>query len=413
MSPAAIPVDEAIALVSDSAGPLGSEPVALDHAFGRVLARDIEARESVPGFDNSAMDGVAVRSEDLKRASIDGPVTLTLLDESRAGSPAAKRVGDGGAVAISTGAPVPEGADAVVPLEEIVEGGSGREVTVVAAAEPGQHVRRAGEDVDLGELVLSKGEEVGSTQLGVLASVGEDPVEVAVRPRVRLLTTGDELAAAGDELPVGGVRDTNAYAIPSLVGTYGGTFEGHSRIGDDAGATEAAIAGSLAVDVVCICGGMSVGKHDHVRPALERLGVREVFWRVDMRPGRPIYFGVAPGGSLVFGLPGNPVSALVGFVLFVRRALDLMLGRLARPTFSARLDPAAREKGLISARGTNALRCQLFGRPDGLVLRPTGPQGSHILTSMRKADCLALVPGDWNGQDPVMAELLPGAVIRP
>jgi molybdopterin molybdotransferase len=157
---------------------------------------------------------------------------------------------------------------------------------------------------------------------------------------------------------------------------------------------------------------MSVGNHDHVKAALRDLGVREVFWRVDIRPGRPIWFGVAPSGSLVFGLPGNPVSSLVGFLLFVRRSLALMLGGNMEFSFKAGLDPVARQEGLLSARRTNALRCQLFGDPDGLTLRPTGSQGSHILTSMRSADCLALVPGAWNGRDPVTAELLPGARIR-
>ena len=400
-------------MISDATRPLGSEAVGLGSASGRIVAQDIEAGESVPGFDNSAMDGFAVRSRDLALATDAAPVALRVVGESRAGSPSTRKIKGGEAIAISTGAPVPEGGDAVVPVEAVLESRAGGEVSVVSPVEAGRHIRLAGEDVARGELVLSRGDLIGPTQLGVLASIGCDPVEVAIEPRVSLLTTGDELVTARESLPTGGVRDTNAYAIPALVEACGGLFERHSRIGDDADATREAIAESLEADLVCVCGGMSVGRHDHTRTALRDLGVQEVFWRVDLRPGRPVWFGVAPSGSLVFGLPGNPVSSLVGFLLFVRRSLNQMLGATERHSFKAGLDPAARRDGLLSRRGTNALRCQLFGGPDGLLLRPTGSQGSHILTSMRSADCLALVPGDWNGQDPVSAELLPGRRFGP
>ena len=389
-----IGIEEARGRVLAEVRPLGSEAVDLDRALGRVLAEELAAPGDVPPFDSSAMDGFAL---------VAGPAgELPVVGESRAGHPHPDVVERGTAVRISTGAVVPEGADVVVPVERTEEDG---ERVRVPALEPGGNIRRAGEDLRAGDVVLRAGATLGPAELGVAASIGRAELRCAVRPRVALVVTGDELVSPGEPLAPGRIYSSNAFALAAQIERAGAELVSRSTAPDTAEGTRTALDSALAgADVVCVSGGVSVGQHDHVRGAMSELGVDERFWGVALRPGKPTWFGVRDG-TLAFGLPGNPVSAMVTFQLFVRPALAALQGA----------DPAARritaelgEAVPRNPRREEALRVRLSG--DG-VLRatPTGPQGSHQLTSMLGADGLALVPagdGELAAGEPVEVELL-------
>ena len=398
---------EARRLVLERATPLGAEPVPLRAALGRVLAADVESPHPVPGFDNSSMDGFAVRAVDTRGASAAAPVALRLADESRAGRPAQSSLDRGQAIAISTGAMVPDGADSVVRVEDTSTRNGRIEVSV--EVEPGNNVRRSGDDIKPGAPVLRRGTTIGAAELGVLASVGTGEVSCARRPRTRVLTTGDELLEPGDAMRPGGVRNSNAYSIPALALGAGAEVVAVETVRDDPAATQTAIEAALQGDVAVISGGVSVGEHDLVKAALDALGVEQVFWRVALKPGKPTWFGMAPGGALVFGLPGNPVSAMVTFLLFVRPAIRALLGAGQR---TERVF-AILDENLPKPPGrAHAVRCSLELRDDGWHARPTGDQDSHVLTSMLGADALAIVPTEGDAPlagERVEIELLPGS----
>ncbi len=382
-------------------------------ALGRILAVDVESADPVPGFDNSSMDGFAVRAEDTRAAAAGGPVILTVADESRAGRPARLALRGGEAIGVSTGAVLPDGADSVVRIED-TSVSDGR-VRIEVEVEQGTNVRHAGDDIEPGATVLRRGVRLGAAELGVLASVGVGTVSCARRPRMAVLTTGDELLEPDDPPQPGGVRNSNAYTIPALALSAGAEVVARETVRDDPESTRAAIARSLDSELVVICGGVSVGEHDHVKAALASLDVDQIFWRVALKPGKPTWFGAAPGGALVFGLPGNPVSAMVTFLLFVRPAILALLGvgeRVGRT--SAILD-----EDLPAAPGRDhAVRCSLELREDGWHARPTGNQDSHVLTSMLGADALAIVSADSDAPvagSRIEVELLPdvGPVASP
>jgi molybdopterin molybdotransferase len=371
------------------AQPLEAERVALHDALGRVLAEDVTASEPVPGFDASAMDGFAVRAADVAGASPSSPAKLRVIAESRAGAPAGVELRGGEAVAISTGAMIPAGADAIVRVEDTTP--SNGTVELLAAVPAGWDVRRAGEDLRAGETVLRRGTTLTPAALGVLASLARTDVLCARRPRVALLLTGDELIGAGDRARPGAVRDSNSYAISALVRCCGGVLASSTKVPDEAAATRALLGSSLSgVDALVICGGMSVGAHDHVRPSLDALGAERVFWGLALKPGKPMWFGTLER-TLVFGLPGNPVSAMATFTLLVApalRALQGAAGNLPLETASIDVDYEKR------AGRAHAIRCRLASSDDGWHASPTGPQGSHILTSMLAADALLIVPSE-------------------
>ena len=382
----AIEIEEARELVLEHVSPLASENVELHVALGRVLAEAVESAGDVPAFDGSAMDGFAVRAADTRGAGRDAPVTLRTVDESRAGRPAARRVGPGLAIAISTGAAMPDGADAVVRVEDTRSTADSVEVLAEIAA--GRDVRYAAEDIRAGAVVCQSGTRLGPAELGVLASVGRSSLNCHRRPRVRVLTTGDELLDPDEELRPGAVRNTNAYAIPALAQRAGAEVVGLGSAPDQLDATRTAIAEALASDVAVICGGVSVGAHDHVKRALAELGVQQRFWRVALRPGGPTWFGNHADG-VVFGLPGNPVSAMVTFILFVNPAL-LVLGG-GRP--QRRRTTAVLDRGYEKTSGrAHAIRCRIELREDGWHVDPFERQGSHVLTSMLGAGALAIIP---------------------
>ncbi|MHB1538863.1 MAG: molybdopterin molybdotransferase MoeA [Solirubrobacteraceae bacterium] len=377
---------DARAAILALAQPLPAERVALHEALARVLAEDVGAQEPLPSFDSSAMDGYAVRAADVAAASAEAPVRLRLVAESRAGAVAGVAVHPGEAITISTGAMLPEGADAVVRVEDTACADSG--VDVRAAVPSGTDVRRAGEDVRAGETVLRRGSPLSPAALGVLASLGRATVACARSPRVALLCTGDELVEVGQRSRPGTVRDSNSHALRGLLRWCGAEVSRTMHAPDDADATRTLIAASAEdVDALLICGGMSVGAHDHVRSSLEALHARRVISGLALRPGKPMWFGTLRE-TLVFGLPGNPVSALVTFVLLVAPALWALQGAIRRDEeLSAVIDFDYEKR-----RGrAHALRCRLVSEPDGWHAQLTGPQGSHILSSMLDADALAIL----------------------
>jgi molybdopterin molybdotransferase len=365
---------------------LPAETVTLSSALGRVLAEEVPAPNDVPAFDNSAMDGFAVRAVDAAAAG----ARLRVVGESRAGAPSSAPLRAGEAIAISTGAAIPEGADAIVPVEDtrLVDG----ELEVEVAVAPGSSVRRAGDDIRAGDVVLYPGRRIGAAEVGVLASLGSRSVAVGCRPRVAVVTTGDELVGVDEPLPFGGVRNSGAYVMPALIERAGGVTVSVEHARDDPAATRQAIGAALgAADVVVITGGMSVGRHDHVGDALEELGVQNHFAGVALRPGKPASFG-SRGATLVFGLPGNPVSSMMTFLLFARPALLALAGE---PTARTRTTALLGSAIARSPARMHAVRCRLDLRPDGWHAVPTGPQASHILTSMLDADAFALIgPGE-------------------
>ena len=299
---------------------------------------------------------------------------------------------------------MPEGADAVVRVEDTSEEEPGV-VVIGREVAPGAEIRRAGEDLQAGQAVLGPGTHVGPAELGVLASAAAAEVDVVRRPRAAVLSTGDELIGPGEPMRPGAVRNSNAHTVPAQARAAGG----RGRSGPDgarrSGQHRAAIREGLERDVLILCGGVSVGPHDHVKPALEAEGVREVFWRVALRPGKPMWFGVAERGgrrTLVFGLPGNPVSAMMTFDLFARPALAAMLGR---PHERRRL-PAVLDEGYRKVPGrAHVVRLRGEVRDGTWHVRPTGEQGSHVLTSMLGVDALTVVPAE-------AGDLEPGEVIE-
>jgi molybdopterin molybdotransferase len=382
-----IEIDAARAVVLERAQPLGSERVKLGDALGRVLAVDVVSLQPVPPFDNSAMDGFAVRSADLREAGPRAPVSLRIIDESRAGQPAQRDLGRGEAIAISTGAAMPRGADAVVPVERTASSVDGVEVELAVAA--GNDVRHAGDDLRAGELVIEAGSAIGAAQLGALASVGAGEVECARRPRVSLVVTGDELLEPGESPRAGAIYDSNAFSISALARRCGAQVTRLATVADEPSVTRDALERALAdSDVVVVCGGMSVGAHDHVRQALVALEVRERFWGLALKPGKPTSFGTR-GATSVFGLPGNPVSAMVTFALLVAPALRALQGDTTaqRRTYATFTEDYAKP-----ADRAHAVRCRLLLTPAGWQAQPTGDQRSHILGSMLGADALALIP---------------------
>jgi molybdopterin molybdotransferase len=374
------------AVLARVAAPLPAEPVALEEALGRVLAADVVAGEDVPAFDNSAMDGFAVRAADTDGAGPGSPVALRVASESRAGAPAKRRLEAGEAFRISTGGMLPEGADAVVRVEEVTEADGS--ISFELDVSPGRDIRRAGEDIRSGDAILSPGTVLDAAELGVLASLAVPEPRCARRPRLALVSTGDELLGPDEPMRPGGVRNSNAHTLPALARAAGAEVVSNERCPDDPDGTREALAEALEADVAVVCGGVSVGPHDHVKAAYRALGAEQVFWGVALRPGRPTWFGDGEGGVLAFGLPGNPVSAFVTFVLFVRPALRALAGAdTALDTATATL---AADVPRLRKRD-QAVRCGLELTDDGWIATPTGPQASHILTSMLGADALAVV----------------------
>ena len=392
-APQLISIDEARERVLAEVRPLDTERV--PPALGRILAEPAVAREDLPPFDASAMDGFAVPAGEASVLRIEG--------ESRAGAPSSSPLAPGTACRISTGAVIPEGTHAVVPIERTEERDGG---VVVPATETGANIRRAGEDVRAGETVIAAGSEIGPAEVAVLASLGMPAVLCARVPRLAIVATGDELVEPGVDLAPGQIRNSNVYGLAAQADRARATVVMREQVADDFEETRDALARALAADVVCVSGGVSVGPHDHVKPALAQLGVDERFWGVRLQPGKPTWFGTTREGTLVFGLPGNPVSAMVTFHLFARPAVRALQG--ADPG----IEPAIARLGEPLRRNPKRdqmVRVRLEQGEDGWIARPTKAQGSHVLTSMLGADALARVragEGDIAAGERIDIELL-------
>jgi molybdopterin molybdotransferase len=373
-------MEEALGLVLEQVRRLPSERVALSDAAGRVLAEPAVAAVDLPPFDSSAMDGFAVRAADT-------PGELPVVFRIAAGGPAPRALEAGEAMGIATGGAVPGGADAVVPVEYVVE--HDNSVAIQSSAEVGASVRPRGGDARRGDVVVSQGERLGAAQLGALAAAGVAEVLCARRPRAAVLTTGSELRSPGEQLEPGQIYEANGVILAAQLASAGAEVARLRPAADERAAHREALERGLEADVLVTTGGVSVGPHDLVRSVGAELGIEEVFWRVAVKPGKPLWFGLR-GETLVFGLPGNPVSSLVCFELFVRPAVLALqgltepgprfaLGTLAEPTRrNAARDELARARSSVE---------------DGeLVLRPVSGQESHMIVRAAEADALVLVP---------------------
>jgi molybdopterin molybdotransferase len=370
---------------------LDDEPVALRDALGRVLARDVVSPVSLPLWDNASMDGFAVRAADVRGATTDAPVRLRVVETIAAGTRGARVVGAGEAARIMTGAPVPEGADSVVRVEDTST--SADVVEVRDDRDAGSNVRAAGEDVRTGGVVVRAGTVLGAAHVGVLASVGCARPIVHRRPRVAILATGDELVSldAFDEVLAGRrIVSSNSYSLEAAVRAAGGEPVSIGIAPDDRDALAERLRAADGCDLIVTSGGVSVGDFDYTRDIVTRLGGTLSLWRVRMRPGAPIGFGRLFDAPWL-GLPGNPVSALVTFELFGRPLLRTLAG-VARPHRRS-VPVVLDEEVVLRAPLTHFLRCKLADREDGtLRARLTGGQSSGMLTSMSSADALLIVP---------------------
>jgi molybdopterin molybdotransferase len=379
-SPELLSIAGALELVLERVEPLAAEQVPLEDSYGRFIATEVAAASDLPPFASSAMDGFAVRASDT-------PGTLSVVGESAAGSPYEGSLGAGQSVAISTGAVVPPGADAIVPLE--VASRAGAALTVADAAEQSAFIRYAGSDIERGAAMLVSGTRIGPAQIGAAAAVGLGALPCRRRPRVAILSTGSELVQPGGKLGEGEIFDANGPMLRAALRTSGAEVTLIPAAADTREEHRAALERALEHDVVISTGGVSVGEHDLVRDVGFELGVREVFWRIAMRPGKPLAFGVR-GATLVFGLPGNPVSTLVGFELFVRPALLGLQGAPdPRPPFgSGVLETDVRRL----AERDDLIRVRVERRDGQLLLSPLAGQQSHQIAVTAQADGLALIP---------------------
>jgi len=392
-------VDEQQAVVLAAVRVRPTEDVGLEEALGRTLAAPLRAAVPIPVFDNSAMDGFAVRAADVRGASAAAPVRLAVTGEVPAGSSQDPPLAAGEAVRIMTGAPMPSAADTVVPVEDTQEGFGaevGGSVHVVVAPEPGGDVRLAGADARVGDLVLPAGVEVGALQLSAIAAAGAERLAVALRPRVAIVSTGSELVPPGGALARGQIPESNSFVLAARVREAGGDVVLRGTVGDDPSELVATLrhAAALGVDVVIMSGGVSAGAYEPVKQALGPSGAM-AFDKVAMQPGKPQGFGVTPDGALLFGLPGNPVSVAVSFEVFVRPALLAMQGRTRLERERIRL-PAG--TGWIPPRGRRQYLPARIDRtdPGRWLVAPAHPGGSisNRAGGLALAEAFAIVPAE-------------------
>jgi molybdopterin molybdotransferase len=382
-----ISVEDALRLILDTAPLLGLEKVDILTALGRVIGENIYSPSDIPPFDNSAMDGYAVKSEDTKGASIDHPAVLMVIEDLPAGYVAKGKIKKGEAIRIMTGAPLPQGVDSVVMVEDTEA--SGDKVKIFNEAEINQHIRKAGEDVKKGELVIPQGTVLRPAAIGMLASLKRSFVSVYQRPLVSILCTGDELVDVDGELKAGQIVSSNSYTLASQVNECGGIplLLGIAR--DRKDELEQKFREGLRADVIISSAGVSVGDYDLVKGVLKDLGMEMKFWKVAMRPGQPLAFGTI-GGKPTFGLPGNPVSSMVSFEQFVRPYLLKMQGhkKIFRPVIEA----IWQEEFTKKTERKYLVRCIVSKKEGTYIASSTGEQGSGILKSMVLANGLAIFP---------------------
>ncbi|MBI1887451.1 MAG: molybdopterin molybdotransferase MoeA [Nitrosomonadales bacterium] len=400
-------VSEAQRVVLESVATFSAEQVKLEQALGRVLAEEVRANRDQPPYDISAMDGYSLRSADLGTI----PATLEIIEDIKAGDLPGKTLASGQCARIMTGAPLPPGADAVIRVEDTNALPDNR-VQINQSVKRGNDIRRLGENMRNGEVVLTPGTEITPGVIGVLATVKRAQVQVHRRPRVAILSTGDELEGLDEPIDLNKIPDANSYALMAQTQALGiePVLLGIAR--DDPDELARYLQRGLEYDVLLVSGGTSVGVHDYVRPTIEALGVQMLFWRVAMKPGHPVAFGKA-GEKIIFGLPGNPVSSMVCFGEFVAPALRRMMGhaRIHRRTVEARLTHNVKHQ----PGRTEFIRVMLAQEDEGYAATSTGAQGSGMLLSMARADGLAVLPADCNGLTAgsmVTVQLLDGTVFQ-
>lgn len=405
-------LEDALERMLEGVEPLAAEDVSLSEAtavLGRVLAVDVRALVTMPPWDDSAMDGYAVRAADIAGATADRPIGLRVVGEAAAGRPASGVVETGTAMRILTGAPVPSGADAVVPVEG-TDAPAGRAalpdaVAVRQAVRVGAHLRSAGSSLEAGRVVVSGGTVIGSRHVGVLVAAGLATAPLHARPRVAVVSTGDELTEPGAVLGPGSIYDSNGPSVAAQAVAAGARVVALGRAPDDLAAVESMLRASIqAADVVIVSGGVSLGAHDVVKEAFERVG-RMDLWRVAVQPGKPLAFGRARSRDgrpvLLFGLPGNPVSSYVTFELFARPVLRRLAGDpdpLRRPVVRARLlEPVTKALGRRAFLRVTVSPAQEDDADCRWSARPAGGQGSHMLGALAHGNALAVVPEEVDG----------------
>jgi molybdopterin molybdotransferase len=407
-----VSVDDALARVLAVFSPLPPVDIPILEADGLVLAGDVFAGVDVPPFANSAMDGYAVRSIDTVGATGDDPVALELIGSSAAGSAASPMVRPGTAVRVMTGAPIPTHADAVVRFEDTDEFESspalhqGNSIRIRHPAKPSQNVRTAGEDVRRGSLALSRGTILRPPEIGLLAALNLTTVQVHRRPRVAILSTGDEIAGIGQELRPGQIRDTNSYLLAALAKRYGAIPISLGIARDTTADLSEKLAAAGDFDLIVTSGGVSVGDYDVVKHVLRSEGEIEI-WQVRMKPGKPLAFGRI-GTTPLLGLPGNPVAAAVSFEKFARPVIKRMVGRpdlfapVVEATLTERFDNLGRRRHFVRARVDR-------GPTAGYAVRPVGKQGAGNISSLSRANGLMVVPEDVELAEP--GDVLPVQMI--
>jgi molybdopterin molybdotransferase len=382
-------VEEALDKILGRIEPLGFEKVSLLESLGRVVGEDIDARRNIPPLDNSGMDGYAVRTADIEKASRDHSVRLKVIEDLPAGFLSQKTLKEGQAIRIMTGAPIPMGADTVVPVEET--GKDGSSVSIFKAFPLGENIRRGGEDVKQGDRVISRGDILRPSEIGMVASIGRSSLSVYQRPMVSILCTGEELVDVDEPLEGVKIVSSNSYTLAAQVRECGAIPVQLGIARDRKEEVKERLRQGLRADVLVSSAGISVGDYDFVKEALKDLGMEMVFWRVAMKPGKPMAFGTIRGKP-VFGLPGNPVSSMVSFEQFVRPALLKMMGH--RQIFRLCIEAMLNEDLDIEPGKRHYIRAVVSRKEDHYVVMTTGAQGSGILNSMVRANGLIVIPED-------------------
>lgn len=383
-----ISINEALDITKNNIPSPEVQEIGIEQALEKYLAEDVHAPEPSPRYTNSAMDGYAVRWQDVCGATPAAPVRLQIIGESRAGTPFADAVGAGEAVRISTGAMLAAGTDTVIRVEDTQE--SKDSVNILTVQKKGQDIRYKGEEFGAGALLLNKKTRISAPQAGLLAAVGIKKIKVFRPCKVAILVTGSELVSSGESIADYQIRDSNMIMLKSAVHEAGGEVVSCRRITDDKEATKEAI-GQAAADIILCTGGVSVGRHDHVKEAAEENGFGLLFWRIRQKPGKPLYFA-SKEKSLLFGLPGNPVSAFMCFTHYVRPVITALNGLpFGWPTASAQAASDIANNG----KRANMIRVQMTWRPNGgYCITSAEKQGSHMLTSLADADgYIILEPG--------------------
>lgn len=383
-----IEVEEAQEKILELIPELSTEIIPLSEALGRILAEEVYADITIPPFSKSAMDGFAVRHEDIKPITKKKPVSLEIIDTVPAGFVSSLEIGKGQAIKIMTGAPVPSGADTVIMVEDTEE----KEgiVTIFKKQNKGTNIALRGEDIEEGELVVEQGIPLRAQEMGMLASVGKDKILVFRKPVISIISTGDELVDVSEIPPPGKIRNANSHSIAGLCLKYGAIPRIHPIAGDTQQAIEVEICKALKSDIIVLSGGVSVGEFDYVKNALEELG-EMVMWRIAMKPGKPLAFGIIED-TPVFGLPGNPVSSMVSFEMFVRPAVLKMQGakNLSMRELQVKLIDDYKKKN----DRRHFVRARVFQKSKTLYAEQVKKYGSGILSSMVSANALIDMPKD-------------------